>query len=36
MMKQEKYEPAELEIIEFLTDDVLRISNLEDDELPIQ
>ncbi len=36
MMKQEKYEPAELEIIEYLTDDVLRISNLEDDKLPIQ
>lgn len=35
-MKQEKYEPAELEIIEYLTDDVLRISNLEDDKLPIQ
>ena len=35
MMKQEKYEPAELEIINFLTKDVLLISDYEEDETPL-
>ena len=34
-MKKEKFELTELEIIRFQSQDVLVISNYEDDELPI-
>ena len=35
-MKKEKYEPAKLEIIKFMTEDILQISKYEEDELPIK
>ncbi len=34
-MKKEKYESAELEIINFKTEDVLQISDYEEDETPL-
>ncbi len=34
-MFEEKYERTELEIIEFKTQDVLRISDYEEDETPL-
>jgi len=35
-MEKEKYERTELEIINFMTEDVLLISDYEEDELPIK
>ena len=35
-MKKEKYDPAELEVIKFRIEDVIMISPLEEDELPIK
>ncbi|GEM_PF-3764632 len=32
-MKKDRYELSEMEIIEFVTEDILSISGLEDDEL---
>ena len=34
-MEKEKYVPAEVEIIDFVTGDILLISKYEDDELPL-
>ena len=35
-MKKEKYESAELEIIRFQMQDVIMLSPLEEDELPVK
>ena len=35
-MKKEKYESAELEIIRFQLQDVIMLSPLEEDELPVK